>query len=227
MLSFARKGGEHLQDAKRRLFDRLRREVGDEAVIDAMERVPREAFVPEEGRPFAYEDAPLPIGEDQTISQPFIVATMVSGLELCRSDRVLEVGTGSGYQAAILSLLAQEVLTVERIASLADSARERLTALGFANVRVEAAGGTLGWPEEAPYDAIIVAAAAPKLPQQLLDQMSVGGRFVVPVGSLDAQELMKIYRTSEGISVQMKGACRFVPLIGEGAWDEGKLKDPE
>ena len=221
----ARKGGGHLEDPRRRLFDRLRREVGDQTVIDAMEKVPREAFVPEESRALAYEDVPLPIGDGQTISQPFIVAHMVSGLELRRSDRVLEVGTGSGYQAAVLSLLARDVLTVERIASLADSARERLADLGFAGVRVERAGEALGWPQEAPYDAVIVAAAAPKLPRRLLDQLAVGARLIVPVGSIDAQELMKVYRTGEGISVHMRGACRFVPLIGDGGWDEDRLRD--
>ena len=190
-----------------------------------MEKVPREAFVPEESRALAYEDVPLPIGDGQTISQPFIVAHMVSGLELRRSDRVLEVGTGSGYQAAVLSLLARDVLTVERIASLADSARERLADLGFAGVRVERAGESLGWPQEAPYDAVIVAAAAPKLPRRLLDQLAVGARLIVPVGSIDAQELMKVYRTGEGISVHMRGDCRFVPLIGDGGWDEDRLRD--
>jgi protein-L-isoaspartate(D-aspartate) O-methyltransferase len=194
--------------------------VGDPKVVEAMERVPREAFIPEDVRHLAYEDAPLPIGEGQTISQPFIVALMVSALELRRSDKALEVGTGSGYQAAILAELASRVVTVERVQTLADSARARLASLGYANVEVLLAGAQLGWPAEAPYDAIIVAAGAPKLPRELIDQLTVGGRLVVPVGSLDSQELMKVTRTQDGFSVRSLGPCRFVPLIGEGAWPQ-------
>ena len=224
VLSFVHLGGDRLEDDKRRLLDRLRREVRDEKVIQAMDRVPRESFVSEESRSRAYEDAPLPIGEGQTISQPFIVAAMVSALDLRRTDRVLEVGTGSGYQAAILAELSKQVITVERISSLAQSAKERLASLGCGNVTVVHSGPSLGWPEEAPYDAIIVAAGAPKLPGELVDQLAVGGRLIVPVGSLESQELMKVSRSSEGVSVQMLGGCRFVPLVGEGAWQEEDLE---
>jgi len=185
-----------------------------------MERVPREAFVPAASAKVAYEDAPLPIGEGQTISQPYIVAMMVSALELRRTDRVLEVGTGSGYQAAVLSCLASEVVTVERMASLADSARERLNTLEYSNVEVRLAGPELGWTRESPYDAIVVAAGAPRLARELIDQLVVGGRLIIPVGSKEAQELMKVSRTADGFSVRTLGSCRFVPLIGAGAWPE-------
>lgn len=196
----------------------MRQELHDEKVVQAMERVPREAFVPEGMRQAAYEDMPLPIGEGQTISQPLIVAVMVSALELRATDVVLEAGTGSGYQAAILSLLAQRVVSVERLPDLADAARERLRRLGYANVEVMLAGRELGWPAGAPYGAIIVAAAAPKLPRGLIAQLAEGGRLVVPVGSLDSQELMKVTKTAGEHSFRTLGGCRFVPLIGEGAW---------
>ena len=179
-----------------------------------MERVPREAFVPDESRHLAYEDHPLPIGEGQTISQPFIIALMLEALELRRSDRVLEVGTGSGYQAALLGELVGEVVTVERIDSLARDARERLGSLGYANVEVELAGDRLGWPDGAPYDAIVVAAASPMLPRALREQLQVGGRMIIPVGSQSRQDLMKVTRTADSYSVRTMGGCRFVPLIG-------------
>ena len=183
-----------------------------------MERVPREEFVPEESRELAYDDTPQPIGEGQTISQPFIVAMMVAAVEVRQGDKVLEIGTGSGYQAAVLAEIPGEVISVERIDSLADLARARLDSLGYDNVRVEAAGDSLGRPEDAPYDAIVVAAGAPKLPRELMDQLAVGGRMIVPVGSLQSQELMKVTRSAESFGISTLGACRFVPLIGEGAW---------
>lgn len=189
-----------------------------------MERVPREAFVALSYRAAIYEDVPLPIGEGQTVSQPYIVAYMVSSLELRRTDRVLEVGTGSGYQAAILAELAAEVVSVERIESLAESAKPILESLGYANVKVVQAIRELGWPEEAPYNAIIVAAGAPRLPRGLMEQLDTGGRMVVPVGSLHDQELMKITRTLDGFSIRALEACRFVPLVGEGAWSEDDLE---
>ncbi len=185
-----------------------------------MERVPREAFIDPSQAELAYEDAPLPIGEGQTISQPFIVALMVNALDIRRSDKVLEVGTGSGYQAAILSELASEVVTVERVKSLADAAKSRLERLGYANVKVYLAGERLGYPDEAPFNAIVVAAAAPKLPRGLVEQLAVGGRLIVPVGSRQQQELMLVTRTETGFSVRTLGECRFVPLLGEGAWSE-------
>ena len=213
-------GNDQLKEAKRRLLERLKAEIDDLRVVEAIERVPREAFVPESSVHLAYEDIPLPIGEDQTISQPFIVGLMLSALELRRSDRVLEIGTGSGYQAAILAELAAEVISTERIPSLADSARQRLVDLGYGTVQVCLAGDELGWPQATPYDAIIVAAGAPKLPRELVDQLVVRGRLIVPVGSNEAQELMKVTRTTDGFSVRTLGGCRFVPLIGPGAWQE-------
>ena len=185
-----------------------------------MERVPREAFVFESSVNLAYEDIPLSIGEGQTISQPYIVALMIGALELRRVDKVLEIGTGSGYQAAILAELAQRIVSVERIELLADSARKRLASLGYCNVEVHQAEDGLGWLAEAPYDAIIVAAGAPRLPGELIDQLRIGGRLVVPVGSREEQELMKISKTADGFSVRTLAPCRFVPLIGEGAWLE-------
>jgi protein-L-isoaspartate(D-aspartate) O-methyltransferase len=202
------------------LIDRLKQEVPDARVIQAMEHVPREAFVPEESLDLAYEDIPLPIGEGQTVSQPFIVALMLRALELRRSDTVLELGTGSGYQAALIAEIAGHVITLERIPSLADAARARLKSMGYTNVEVVGAAKELGWRTKAPYDAIIVAAGAPKLPRELMDQLDSGGRLVIPVGSRNSQELMKVTRTGDTFSVHSMGACRFVPLIGEGAWPE-------
>ena len=201
-------------------MDRLRREVPDERVIQAMEQVPREMFVPDENRHLAYEDVPVPIGEGQTISQPLIVAIMVSALELRGTDKALEIGSGSGYQAAIVASLAAQVIGVERLGSLAESARERLAALGYDNVQIVLADKRLGWEIESPYDAIIVAAGAPKLPRELMGQLAVGGRLVIPVGSMENQELMKVTRSADAYSVRTMGACRFVPLLGEGAWPD-------
>ena len=207
-----------LAKAKKGLFDSLRREVGDNKAITAMERVPREAFVPQASRHLAYEDIALPIGEGQTISQPLIVALMTQALELTRVDKVLELGTGSGYQAAVLAELAGKVVTVERRQSLADSARPLLDSLGYSNIEVHLVGKALGWPQEAPYDAILVTAGSPKLPNDLLNQMANGGRLVIPVGSRVEQELMCVIKSNDGYSVNTFGPCRFVPLIGEGAW---------
>ena len=188
-----------------------------------MERVPRELFVPERSRHLAYEDIPVPIGEGQTISQPYIVALMMRGLAVRRTDKALEIGTGSGYQAAILAELASRVISVERIAALAESARERLASLGYINVDVVLAEERLGWEREAPYDAMVVAAGAPKLVRGLMDQIAVGGRLLIPVGSRDSQRLMKVTRTGEGFSVETMGECRFVPLVGEEAWPETEV----
>lgn len=218
---------EQLRDAKRHLLDRLRKGLTNQKVIDAMGRVPREAFVTESTVDVAYEDVPLPIGEGQTISQPYIVATMVGELELRRTDSVLEIGTGSGYQAALLAELADRVTSTERIRNLANGARKRLAALGYTNVVVHEASSELGWTAGAPYDAIIVGAGAPKLPRKLVDQLVVGGRLVIPVGSKEAQDLMKITRTAESFSVRTLVPCRFVPLIGAGAWPNGNDSQPD
>lgn len=209
-----------LEKDREKLIQHLRREIEDERVLDAMGRVRRELFVPDSSRCFAYDDRPLPIGEDQTISQPFIVALMTQALLLTGSEKVLELGTGSGYQAAILAELARQVITVERMQKLAQTAKHTLERLGYTNIEVKLAQRTLGWPAEAPYDAIIVTAAAPTIPQTLVDQLTVGGRLVIPVGSRWEQDLRQVIRRDEGVTVKSLTHCRFVPLIGEEAWDE-------
>ncbi|MFQ5826352.1 MAG: protein-L-isoaspartate(D-aspartate) O-methyltransferase [Dehalococcoidia bacterium] len=204
--------------ARSSLIAQMRREIKDERVLQAMEEVPRELFVPTESRDLAYEDRPLPIGMGQTISQPFIVALMTMALELRGGERVLEVGTGSGYQAAILAHLAGQVVTVERQEKLAETARDILARLGYTNVEVHVAEKTLGWRAAAPYDAILVSAGAPEVPPELLGQLAVGGRLVIPVGSRYEQELIKVTRWQNREVMERLGACRFVPLVGEGAW---------
>jgi protein-L-isoaspartate(D-aspartate) O-methyltransferase len=208
--------------AREELFHSLRRHIRSESVLRAMEQVPRELFVPPDSRHMAYLDIPLGIGEGQTISQPFIVALMTEALGLTGRERVLEVGTGSGYQAAILSLLVPrgQVITVERMPLLAEQARNLLGRLGYDNVTVEPTGPTLGAPQRAPFDAIIVTAASPQIPGALIAQLAVGGRLVIPVGTLENQELMQALRTDEGVSVRWLGPCRFVPLIGPDAFPE-------
>jgi protein-L-isoaspartate(D-aspartate) O-methyltransferase len=192
------------------------RGIGDERVLAAMERVPRELFVPEGLRRQAYADAALPIGGGQTISQPYMVARIVSELGLRGSERVLDVGTGSGYQAAVLAELAGEVHSIERIPELAELARAALEAAGYADrVHVHVGDGTRGLPEHAPYQAIAVAAAAPEMPPSLYDQLAERGRLVVPVGPLFEQLLQVIVRSPEGPAVLRTVACRFVPLLGE------------
>ena len=210
-------------DPKESLIADLRKEISDEPVIEAFRRVPRERFVPSDLTGEAYENRPLPIGYDQTISQPLIVAMMTQALQLTPSDRVLEIGTGSGYQAAIISLLAKHVFTVERIAPLAAAAATRLKDLGYDNVAVRVARNELGWPEQAPYDAIIVTAAAPEVPRELLEQLAEGGRLVIPVGGRELQELVRIVKTPAGAVRHNLGPCRFVPLLGQSAWPEGSL----
>lgn len=206
--------------ARLKLVEQLRREVKDERVLAAMARVPREMFVASTHWHVAYEDRPLAIGAGQTISQPLIVAMMTEALDLKGDETVLEVGTGSGYQAAILAELAKWVVTVERLQELADKARETLQKLGYTNVEVHLAEPVLGWRQKAPYDAIIVAAGAPKVPQELVDQLTQGGRLVIPVGSRWEQSLLKVIRQDHETVVRDLGPCRWVPLVGEGAWAE-------
>ncbi len=196
------------------------RGIRDAAVLRAMAEVPREEFVPEDARPYAYRDGPLAIGEEQTISQPYVVALMTEALDLTAEDRVLEVGTGSGYGAAVLSRVAAEVYTVERHQSLVQAARERLERLGYDNVHVRLANGTLGWPEHAPYDAIVVTAGGPEVPDSLRDQLAIGGRLVMPVGSaITSQELIRVHRLGKSAyNRESLGAVRFVPLIGQEGW---------
>ena len=212
-----------VERARGRLLRKLSREIPDSRVLDAIASVPRERFVRPADRHVAYEDVALGIASGQTISQPTIVAIMVQEMEIRRFDRVLEIGTGSGYQAAILGELAREVVTVERVPELATSARKLLARMGYSNVRVEQSGGILGRPEDAPFDAIVVAAAAPRLPQTLMSQLEIGGRLIIPVGSLRDQSLMKIVKTVDGAVTRALGACRFVPLIGHDAWSETEV----
>lgn len=187
-------------------------------VLAAMERVPRHLFVPEELAGRSYNDEPVPIGERQTISQPYMVGAMTEALGLEGNERALEIGAGSGYQAAILAELAREVITIEARTALADAARERLAKLGYGNVRVVTGDGTRGCAEAAPFDAILVAAAAPQVPVPLIEQLAEGGRLVIPVGKRDRQMLMRI-RKSSGTAVQEElFACQFVPLQGEHGW---------
>jgi protein-L-isoaspartate(D-aspartate) O-methyltransferase len=192
-----------------------RRDITDQRVLAAMERVPRELFVPPEVRDRAYDDAALPIGGGQTISQPYMVAAICSALALTGREHVLDVGTGSGYQAAVLAELAAEVDTIERIPELADRARANLVAAGYERVRVHVGDGSRGLPEQAPFDAIAVAAAAPAFPQTLYEQLEPRGRLVVPVGKRGVQRLEVIVRSPEGPAVVHSVPCRFVPLVGE------------
>jgi len=198
-----------------------RRGITDERVLEAMGHVPRELFLPEALRAYAYEDGALPIGYRQTISQPFIVATICLLLALEGPERVLDVGTGSGYQAAVLGELAAEVVTIERIPELAAEAQAALEQAGYANVEVRVGDGSLGVPERAPFDAIAVAAAAPTLPPALYAQLAVGGRVVVPRGSRWGQDLVLVVRTPDGPVERRSIPCRFVPLLG----DEGFVDD--
>ena len=209
-----------LERARENLLRYLDYEITDKRVVEAMRRVPRETFVSPELYHAAYDDRPLGIGFGQTISQPFIVALMVQALELRGDEKVLELGTGSGYEAAILAELAQKVVTVECIPELAESAKEVLDKLGYSNIEVHVAGKTLGWPEGAPYDAIIVSAGAPIVPQVLLEQLTWNGRFVIPVGSRWQQDLLKVTKLKKGNRIENLGGCYFVPLIGEGAWED-------
>ena len=206
--------------ARASLVKHLSAEVKDKRVLTAMSRVPRERFVPPEIRHLAYQDRPLPIGLEQTISQPFIIGMMTEALELNGSEKVLEIGCGSGYQAAILAELARQVITVERLPALIEAARSVLDALGNTNIEIHLNEETLGWPAEAPYDAILVTAGAPTVPAELLSQLATGGRLVIPVGSRYTQELYKITKHKEKKTVRNLGGCRFVPLIGKDAWEE-------
>lgn len=205
-----------------------RRGVRDPRVLEALATVSREAFVPEHLAEFAYDDTPLPIGEEQTISQPFIVALMAEALELKPGDRVLEIGAGSGYAAAVLSRLAGEVHAVERHASLASEAHRRLRELGYGNVRVHHGDGTLGWPEAAPYDTIVVAAGGPDVPPALVDQLAPGGRLVIPVGTDPRlQKLIRLRRGADGVDRREDlGDVRFVPLVGVQGWTESGQRAP-
>jgi protein-L-isoaspartate(D-aspartate) O-methyltransferase len=197
-----------------------KRGVKDERVLQAMATVPRHEFVPPQSRRAAYKDEPLAIGDGQTISQPYIVASMSAALGLSGSEKVLEIGTGSGYQAALLALLAREVYSVEFRADLAKSAAERLERLGFENVHVHCGDGSTGLKELAPFDAILVAAAAPSMPEPLLEQLGEGGRIIAPIGAEDHQELVRMTRHGNQYLSERREACRFVPLVGRYGWKD-------
>jgi len=202
------------------------RGVRDERVLRAMEKIPRHLFVEEGLRDQAYSDHPLPIGERQTISQPYIVALMTEALSLEGTEKILEVGTGSGYQAAVLAELADRVFSIERIAKMADRARRILGALRYSNVLIKVGDGTYGWKDEAPFDGIIVTAGAPKVPETLVAQLAVGGRLVIPVGDRFTQTLFRVVRRSEEPGDVVKedlGGCRFVDLIGDHGWKKNSL----
>jgi len=202
-------------DLRRQMVDlQLRaRGIADERVLAAMDRVPRHEFAPEPYRSQAYEDHPLPIAEGQTISQPYIVALMLEALGLSPSERVLEIGTGSGYVTALLAEMVSQVVSIERHAVLADSSRARLATMGYQNFIVLVGDGTRGVPQFAPYDAIIVSAAASELPPQLIDQLAAGGRMIIPIGGDDSQQLQFICKENGEIKTRMRELCRFVPLV--------------
>jgi len=210
------------EDLRKQMIDYqlAARGLRDQTVLNAVNAVPREEFVATELVEFAYSDSPLPIAASQTISQPYIVALMTAALELRPQDRALEVGTGSGYAAAVLAEIAQEVYTIERHKILADTARSILSELGYNNIRVLHGDGTLGWPEHAPFDAIVVAAGGPVVPENLKQQLAIGGRLVIPVGStLRKQKLLRVWRISEHeYQEEDLGGVRFVPLIGAAGW---------
>ncbi len=208
---------EHFAEARARMVQQQlrRRGISDPRVLAAMGKVPRHLFVPSEVRHLAYEDGPLSIGAGQTISQPYIVALMTQLLNPQPEDHVLEIGVGSGYQTAILAELVKDVIGMERISELAEGARERLERLGYSNVTVLVGDGTLGYARAAPYDAILVAAAAPEVPEPLLMQLAVGGRLIIPVGSDFEQIIKRIRRTEEGFKTEDLTPVRFVPLIGK------------
>lgn len=208
--------------ARKRMIETqiLARGITDRRVIDAMLKIPRHIFVEEAMASQAYNDNPLPIGEKQTISQPYMVALMTELLELTGKEKVLEIGTGSGYQAAILALLADRVYTVERIRPLALKARKALDSLGLLNINIKISDGTIGWKEEAPFDAILVTAGAPVIPSGLVDELAPGGRLVIPVGDQYEQTLVKITKQEDGsIEQQNLIGCRFVKLIGKFGWE--------
>ena len=195
------------------------RGIKDAKLIAAMKKVPRHLFVEEALQNQAYSDHPLPIGEKQTISQPYMVALMTEALQLTGKEKVLEIGTGSGYQTAIVAELSEKVYSIERIRSLAIRARKLLYELGYFNVEIKIFDGTFGWMEQSPFDAIVVTAGSPDIPQPLIDQLAIGGRLVIPVGNTFIQDLFRVTKTEEGVRKTDLGGCRFVKLIGKYGWE--------
>lgn len=207
--------------ARRRLIEELRgKGITDLAVLRALDLVPRHQFVPTGVRHRAYEDAPLPIGNGQTISQPWVHAIYLQTLQFSGSEKVLEIGTGSGYQTALLAQLCRYVYSVERIRPLLETARDALVASGITNVSLMCGDGTFGWPEFGPYDAILVSAGSPDVPQPLLSQLAIGGRLIVPVGGRDDQRLLELTRTETGVQRRELSEVRFVPLVGKHGWED-------
>ena len=203
------------------------RGISDPRVLEAFRQVPRHRFVPESFRDQAYEDYPLPIGEDQTISQPYMVAMMTDALELKGPEKVLEIGTGSGYQAAILAELVAELYTLDRLDVLVEQAQKVLEALGYQNVHFRVGDGTLGWPEAAPFDAIVVTAGSPQIPRPLVEQLALGGRLVIPVGDRFSQTLTRVRKDAAGnLKHEYLGGCRFVRLIGRHGWEGSAGEEP-
>lgn len=196
------------------------RQIRDPRVLEAMRKVPRHLFIAEELWDRAYEDGPLPIGESQTISQPYIVALMAEALQLKGHEKVLEIGTGSGYEAAILAELCAQVFSIERLEELAISARAVLASLGYRNISIQVGDGTLGWQEHAPYDAVVVSAAGPQIPRPLLEQLKPEGNLVLPMGEEGLQSLVRIRKRSDGLNEEYLGECRFVKLKGAYGWEE-------
>ena len=195
------------------------RGIKDDKLIAAMKKIPRHLFVEEALQNQAYSDHPLPIGEKQTISQPYMVALMTEALLLTGKEKVLEIGTGSGYQTAILAELSEKVFSIERIRPLAIRARKLLYELGYFNVEIKIFDGTFGWMEESPFDAILVTAGSPDIPQPLIDQLTMGGRLIIPVGDAFVQDLFRVIKTEEGVKKEDLGGCRFVKLIGKYGWE--------
>jgi protein-L-isoaspartate(D-aspartate) O-methyltransferase len=219
-------GHDELQAARHAMVETQlrRRGIVDKKVLAVMDAVPRHEFVPADFRNRAYEDSPLPIGEGQTISQPYIVASMTAALHLSGSERVLEIGAGCGYQAAVLSLVAKQVYTVECRGALATAAAQRLSHLGYLSVHVHCGDGTLGLPECAPFDAILVAAAAHSVPPPLLAQLAEGGRLIIPIGDAENQELQIIDRRGGAFRTRTLEGCRFVPLVGFHGWKDSPAR---
>jgi protein-L-isoaspartate(D-aspartate) O-methyltransferase len=212
----------NFQKARDRMVETqlINRGINDPRVLEAMRKVPRHLFVEEALKEQAYSDFPLPIGEKQTISQPYIVALMTETLGLKGHEKILEIGTGSGYQAAILAELVERVFSIERYPGLAYRANQILQKQGYQNIIIRVADGSLGWPDEAPFDGVMATAGTPKIPQPLIDQLAMGGRLVIPVGDRLSQELMLVERVPEGINKTNLGGVRFVDLVGKWGWDE-------
>ena len=198
----------------------ISRGIKDPKLIAAMKKIPRHLFVEEALQNQAYSDHPLPIGDKQTISQPYMVALMTEALQLTGKEKVLEIGSGSGYQTAILAELSEKVFSIERIRSLAIRARKLLYELGYFNVEIKIFDGTFGWMEESPFDAIMVTAGSPNIPQSMIDQLAMGGRLVIPVGDAYAQDLLRVTKIEGGIKKEDLGGCRFVKLIGKYGWED-------